>query len=583
MPIRAAILASLLAAGILAMPPAAALPAAGPLSAELEQWLQQAAPDDEIAVIVSYRSAVSARALRKSMGHETRRVRREVTPRVMFDAARLAGQPLAERALEQGARDVRLLWIANALALKATPQVIQAIADQPDVLQVRLDQQRYAPVTTAALASPPEWNIAAVNAPSVWQAGYSGEGVVVAIMDTGVDPQHPDLAGRWRGGANSWFDPYGQQPAPKDLNGHGTNVAGIIVGGEASGNVIGVAPAAQWIAARIFNDANVSTESAVHEVFQWLLDPDGDPATDDAPDVVNDSWGISDENVCNTVFQPDIDALRAADISIVYSAGNFGPAPSTSTSPANNASAMSVGSVGLGLDVSLFSSRGPSACDGSLFPKFVAPGEAIVTTDLSFGGQPFYTQVEGTSFAAPHVAGVIALLRGASPAATGDEIDAALANTARDVGAPGPDNDSGYGLVDAAAAFELLGRPVDADGDGYPVQTDCNDFDPTVYPGAPEIRRDRIDQDCNGYDLTIRVHYAVYSHDGGSLNVRASSGYGADAALEIVGVGPMTWRGVYGDWIYEGGAGGEAQRRLVLRGIEGEVSTKTRMPTRREY
>ena len=162
-------------------------------------------------------------------------------------------------------------------------------------------------------------------------------------------------------------------------------------------------------------------------------------------------------------------------------------------------------------------------------------------------------------------------------------IEAALANTARDVGIEGPDNDSGYGLVDAQAAFEVLTRPVDEDGDGYGVEVDCNDFDPTIYPGAPEKKRDGIDQDCNGYDLTLRVFHAVYSHDGGSLRVRAASGYGKDADLSIVGVGNMTWRAAYKDWYYEGGAGGAAQKILVVQGIEGEVGIKARQPTRREY
>jgi serine protease AprX len=555
--------------------------AAGALGGELEQALAQTGPGEELAVIVSYRPAVTPRALRKNMGREARAVRRGVAPRMLRESAEIQGGPLAEFAVDHGAREVRQLWVAGALAMKATPQLVRQLADDPRVLEVRLDGQFRAPVTMAAPVAPAEWNIAALNVPGIWQAGYTGEGVVVGIMDTGVDAAHPDLASRWRGGANSWFDPYGQQPTPRDLDGHGTYVAGLVLGGDAGGSAIGVAPGARWIAARIFNDAGVSTESAVHEVFQWLLDPDGNPDTDDAPDVVNDSWGITDEGVCNTTFQPDIDALRAADISVVYSAGNLGPAPGTSTSPANNTSVTSVGSVGLSLEVSLFSSRGPSACDGSLFPKFVAPGEALRTADLSFGGQLFYTEVTGTSFAAPQVAGVIALLRSASPAATGDMIDAALANTARDIAAPGPDNDSGYGLVDALAAFDLLARPVDNDGDGYSIQVDCNDFDPTIYPGAPERRRDGIDQDCNGYDLTLRIHYAVYSHDGGSLKVRVSSGYGPDAELAIVGVGPMTWRAPYRDWIYDGGAGGEPQRTLVVRGIEGELGVRARQPTHR--
>ena len=97
--------------------------------------------------------------------------------------------------------------------------------------------------------------------------------------------------------------------------------------------------------------------------------------------------------------------------------------------------------------------------------------------------------------------------------------------------------------------------PGDLDGDGYGSGRDCNDHDPAVHPGACERSRDGIDQDCNGIDLTISVKYAVYSHDGSSLRLRATSQRGEGAALEIVDLGPLTWRAVYGDWIYEGSPG----------------------------
>ena len=256
-------------------------------------------------------------------------------------------------------------------------------------------------------------------------------GAVVASLDSGVDNRHPDLAASWRGGTNSWFDPHGQHAVPADVSGHGTQAMGIMVGGSAGGTTVGVAPGAKWIAAKIFDDAGLTTESAVHRALQWVIDPDGNPATDDAPDVVNNSWDISAEDTCNSVFQGDIDALRAADIAVVFSAGNYGPGASTSVSPANTHNVLSVGAVDDNQQVALFSSRGPSACDDELFPKLAAPGVGVMTTDLSFGGMPLYVLVEGTSFAAPHVSGAIALMRGAAPFASVDEIETALKATAQ--------------------------------------------------------------------------------------------------------------------------------------------------------
>lgn len=549
-------------------------------SAELEDALAQAGPNQNIPIIVSYRGRESAYSLRRMLKAEERVTRRREIVAQLRRAAADDTAPLIEIAHAGGGLRLRPLWIANAIALDAPAALVRRLADDPRVLQVRLDRAVAAPLPIAGLAAPVEWNLAMIHVPQVWGRGDLGRGAVVAILDTGVDATHPDLAPTWRGGSNSWFDPFGEHASPRDVSGHGTQAAGLIIGGSAGGSAIGVAPQASWIAARVFNDAGNGSESAAHQAFQWALDPDGNPATDDAPQVVSASWSIDDGGTCNTVFQPDLDALRAADISVVFAAGNFGPQSGTSASPANNAHVQSVGAVDADANVALYSARGPSACDGAIFPKLVAPGDSVLTSDLSFGGNPYYILVSGTSYSAPHVAGVIALLRGAEPLASADDIEAALIQSTRDIGTPGPDEDAGYGLIDAAAARDQLGRRLDMDHDGYGVSRDCNDSDAKIHPGAVELRGDGVDQDCNGYDLTIRVHYAVYSHDGKSLRMRASSALRAQAALEIDGVGALQWREPYGDWVFTGSAG-DIRERLIVRGVEGEISVSVRRPTRR--
>ena len=161
-----------------------------------------------------------------------------------------------------------------------------------------------------------------------------------------------------------------------DLQGHGTQVMGVIV----AGNGIGMAPGARFIAARVFNDAGVSTDSGVHLAFQWLLDPDGNPATDDAPDVVNASWGAQ-LGACDREFEPDLEALRAAHILPVFAAGNDGPAPSSDTSPGNLPEAFAVGALTTGSAIAPFSSAGPSRCEGGQFPALVAAGTGVRSTD----------------------------------------------------------------------------------------------------------------------------------------------------------------------------------------------------------
>ena len=223
-----------------------------------------------------------------------------------------------------------------------------------------------------------------------------------------------------------------------------------------AGDGIGMAPGAQFIAARVFNDSGVSTDSAVHLAFQWLLDPDGNPATDDAPDVVNASWGAL-LATCDTEFEPDLQALRAANILPVFAAGNSGPGPSSDTSPGNLPEAFAVGATATDTTIAAFSSLGPSRC-GNAFPSLVAAGTGIRSTDRFGLGA---TGLAGTSFAAPHVAGALALLLQLAPHLTADEQAALLTQSARDLGAPGPDPTFGAGSLDVGAAARLLSPSLD--------------------------------------------------------------------------------------------------------------------------
>lgn len=556
------------------------LAVAAEASSDLRKALESTGADVAIPVIISFRSESDPFGLHKQLQAEERRIRRSVVTRTLKAQARDQGQKLIELVESLGGRNARNLWIASAVSAELTPAMINEVLKSPGVIQVRKDGMVESPFAMAGEPGPAEWNISLVGAPTLWQLGYLGGSVVVASMDTGIDMLHPELAPGYRGGSNSWFDPYGEHATPYDRTGHGTQVLGLIVGGSASSVAVGVAPEARWIATKIFDDAGNGLQSAVHEAFQWLLDPDGDPLTDDAPDVVNASWGFTDAGVCNTEFLPDIEALKAADIAVVFSVGNSGPAPSSGMSPGNNPGVLSSGAVDELSEVVAFSSRGPSSCDEGLMPRMVAPGDNVRTTDLSLGGTANYVTVSGTSYAAPHIAGALALLRDAVPPASVDELESVLMESAVDIGEAGPDNDSGYGLLAATEALNLLAYPVDMDGDGFVASLDCNDTDATIYPGAPEFIRDGVDQDCNGYDLTLKVHQSVYSHDGGSLRLRVTSYLREKAALEVVGVGPLEYRPAYRDWYMNGGpVDGYVDKVITIRGIEGEIQSTPRKPT----
>lgn len=478
-----------------------------------------------------------------------------------------------------GAVNFKRLWIVRSVAADVPAGKVKAIAGLPGVDIVRLDSTVTAPRPQSALTVTPEWNIAAIHAPDLWALGFRGQGVVVASLDTGVDVYHPDLAPRWRGGSNSWFDPYGETTVPFDPIGHGTQVMGLMVGGDAGGTAIGVAPDAQWISAKVFDNKGTALLSNVHLGFQWALDPDGDAATADAPDIVNASFSFPIPNDCNTEFQPDILALKTAGIAVVAAAGNLGPSGASSASPGNYPETFAVGAVDAGNSIGDFSSRGPSSCDGTLFPEVSAPGVGVETADLSFGGFPFYVTVNGTSAAAPHATGAMALLLSALPNLKPEEMEVGLEQSALDIGPVGPDNDTGHGLLDVLEAYHLLrgSGPVDADGDSYVAGIDCNDNDASIYPGAVETKFDGIDQDCNGYDLTIKIIRATYWGWPRVLTVEATSRLGKKANLVLVGYGPMKWSPSRRVWYRIVARVRQDPGIVTVSGIEGTETAKTAM------
>lgn len=255
-----------------------------------------------------------------------------------------------------------------------------------------------------------------LGAPAAWQAGTTGKGVTVAVVDTGIDASHPDLAGSFRGGAADWFDVHGEHRRPVDRHGHGTQIAGLVLGAGGSGQTLGVAPQAKWIAARIYNDTNVGRLSQLHRIMAWVLDPDGNPATADAPQIVLNAWGLGDRpGTCDLEFASDLRWLRASGIHVVFAAGNGGPNDNSSVSPANNPGALAVGALDGTGQLAMFSSRGVSACNARSYPDLHAPGELLRTTDLSAGGIATTTAGTGTSFAAAIVSGELALLVQARP------------------------------------------------------------------------------------------------------------------------------------------------------------------------
>jgi serine protease AprX len=446
---------------------------AASIDPDLASTLERISPNETLPVIIR----LPKTSLLEPFQQSTRKQRRTEVVKRLKENAELKQRPILNFLKKRGVKHMTSLWLINGIAARLTREDIHELSLQPGLAAIKLDKTIYLPEVSAESEEEAGESLKLIRAPELWSLGHTGEGMVIASMDTGVDFNHQDLADRWRGGDNSWYDPNNEWEEPHDGNGHGTQIMGVLVGGSAGGTSIGIAPGAQWIAVKIFNNANQATLSAIHKGFQWLLDPDNNTETDDAPDVINNSWGLGNTvNTCNDEFQEDIQVLKNAGIALSFSAGNGGPFSFTSESPANYPESFAVGALEDNSTIMISSSRGPSACDLSIYPEVVAPGVNIRTADLTFGGvfPDSYINVTGTSFAAAHVSGAMAVLLSAFPCATIPQLESALKDSSINLGTPGPDNDFGYGRIDMMAAYNALisaGIPatcsyIDEDSDG---------------------------------------------------------------------------------------------------------------------
>ncbi|MEJ2548578.1 MAG: S8 family serine peptidase, partial [Gemmatimonadota bacterium] len=250
------------------------------------------------------------------------------------------------------------LWILPAVTAEATPEGIRRLAELTSVERIWPDGP--IPVSlppSGSVFTVPAYTsqaIRTIGADAVWDRGVTGKGTTVAIFDSGVDGENAMLSARWRGRRTgtraAWFDPFRGATFPQDFNGHGTQVAVAAVGALSAGDtlfladggvivansnldvVTGPAPGAEWIAARVFDALGggvYTRRSVLLQAFQWALDPDGNPGTDDAPDVINNSWGIAPQtdqlDACEDVIYDAVDAVEAAGIAVLFATGNSGP------------------------------------------------------------------------------------------------------------------------------------------------------------------------------------------------------------------------------------------------------------------
>ncbi|MFE4695972.1 S8 family serine peptidase [Streptomyces sp. NPDC056738] len=289
-----------------------------------------------------------------------------------------------------------------------------------------------------------------IGAPEAWAAGYTGKGVKVAVLDTGIDVNHPDFAGVIDGTAS--FVP---GEAITDLNGHGTHVASTIVGSGAAsgGDYKGVAPGADLYVGKVLGGAEgYGQDSWVMAGMQW--------AAESGADVVNMSLGDSYPTDGSDPMSQTVDALSAKYGTLfVIAAGNAGP--ESISAPGAAASALTVAATDKQDQLASFSSTGPLASSGALKPDIAAPGVDITAArsqEMTDGGTGMYRTLSGTSMATPHVVGAAAILAQRHPDWTGAQLKEQLMSTAKGLDAGYSPYEVGTGRVDVAAAVRTTVR-----------------------------------------------------------------------------------------------------------------------------
>lgn len=290
-----------------------------------------------------------------------------------------------------------------------------------------------------------------------WRPEIDGTGIKVGILDTGLYATHPDIAGRMLMFKN--FSPSSDNSV-RDPFGHGTHVAGTIAAGSRSGTTIGIAPQSELIIGRIFDGNGESTKELILKAMQWMLDPDENPeTTSDRPRVVNNSWGdndpYNDRDPQEDPFCLMIDSWVAAGIVPVFTAGNTGPKPRSINVPGACPGSLTVGATEQYDRSPHFSSEGPTSWKTVeiIKPDVVAPGVDIRSLG-NFGNE--YEMMTGTSMAAPHVTGALALLFQAKPDLTSVQAISIMRATAKDLGPVGKDNTFGDGRIDILKAVQSL-------------------------------------------------------------------------------------------------------------------------------
>ena len=388
---------------------------------------------------------------------------------------------------------VHSLWSANAIYFTTTEEVVQSLAKRPDIESITpVRQYLWIPETeTSNETHPSAWiapNLTQVNAHQVWGQGYMGQGVVIAVIDSGVNYNHDDLADHlWDGGEefpHHGFDIVNYDDDPMDDLGHGTHCAGTVCGDGTAGNLTGVAPEATLMCVKTIDENGFGGAVNISKGMEW--------AVEHGCDAISMSLGMANAEVADKeLLRHTCEAVLDAGVIALVCTGNEGhlqylfpipnnvrvPAscpppyldPDQMVNPGGLSCVLAVGAVDYSDTAAYFTSQGPvtwldtefgdyphnafNNSIGLIRPDVCAPGVDIVS--LKYNSNHGYTDMSGTSQATPCVAGVVALMLCKNPQLTPAQICQILEETSLKL-TPTKSNIIGAGRVDALAAVNAV-------------------------------------------------------------------------------------------------------------------------------
>lgn len=462
---------------------------------ELQNVLNQKG-DEMIGINIIFKSQIDYDILRNVAKNITdKKVRRDA----LVDELKLFAEKeqaevmsiLDAEAKSMNVADIRSQWMTNYINCKASRDVIYLLSQHPDVMLIGLDQEKNmlwnekvekAEQSRGTLTE----NITKINADDVWEIGYTGNGVIVAVIDTGVNYNHIDLADHlWDGGAefpNHGYNTYDNNNDPMDNFSHGTHCAGTVCGDGTSGTSTGIAPDATLMCVKALSDEGTGSAYTIQAGMEWAIEHNAD--------VLSMSLGVPTATISEKTLLRNT-CVTAMELGVVASVacGNEGnmqwmnPIPDNvrvpgscpppwlhpdqaDVNPGGLSCVVSVGAVNYYDAAADFTSHGPVTWQstdyadyayqpgiGLIRPDVCAPGVNIVSLD--FASNDGFATMSGTSMACPAVAGTMALMLEKKPDLTPAEICMILETTAQQL-TPNKSNVTGSGRIDALAAIEAV-------------------------------------------------------------------------------------------------------------------------------